>query len=147
MALREGITQLKDQLVRLLRSPKNQEIPGDIFMATADVPALGVQYARLLRDLKVQETLFELLIQQFEIVKISEAKNISTIQVLDKGVEADKKSKPLRSLIVLLATFIMGFFAILYAFIREYGQRMGAEDCQLWNEVKQNMKLRGLSKK
>ena len=141
-ALREGIAQLKEQLARLVRIPEDKKVTEDIFLSTSEVPELGIQYARLLRDFKVQETLFELLTQQHEMAKITEAKNTSTIQVLDAGVAADKKSKPARALIVLLATFVVGFLAVLYAFIREYGQQMGDGDRQLWSEIKKESILK-----
>ncbi len=142
IALREGVLQLKEQLSQLEHSPEGKKVAGDIFLVTSALPGLGVQYARLLRDFKVEEALFEMLTQQYEVAKITEAKNTSTIQVLDEGVAADKKSKPSRSIIVLLATFVVGFFAVLFAFIREYGQRMSDEDRVIWQEVKQNMKIR-----
>ncbi len=141
MALREGIAQIKEQIARLERSPEGKKVSDDIFMATSDVPELGVQYARLLREFKVQETLYELLTKQYEVAKINEAKNTSSIQVLDEGMVPDKKVKPKRALIVILATFVVGFFALLYAFIREYGQRMSSEDRQLWSEIKQQAKF------
>jgi len=134
-ALREGVAQIKDQIRRLEQSPSGKEVTGDVFITTADVPALGVQYARLLRDFKVQETLFELLTKQYEVAKISEAKNTSTIQVLDEAFVPDKKSKPKRSLIVLMVTFVAGFMSVILAFILEYGQRMSEEDRQRWGEI------------
>lgn len=142
MGLREGIFQIKEQLSRLERSPKGRKVSDDIFLSTSEVPELGIQYARLLRDFKIQETLYELLIKQYEVAKINEAKNTSTIQVLDEGVEADKKSKPRRSMIVIALTFVAGFCALIYAFIREYGQRLESEDQKLWNEIKNQMRLR-----
>jgi len=135
-ALREGINQLKKQISLLEEPAKGKTAVSDIFITTAAVPELAVQYSRLLRDFKVQETLFELLTKQYEMAKITEAKNMSTIQVLDDGVAADKKTKPMRVLIVLLATFIVGFFSVLYAFIREYSQQMGDKDRQIWREIK-----------
>jgi len=142
IALREGIIQVKEQISKLEQSPAGEKVPDDIFAATSQVPELGVQYARLLRDFQVQETLYELLTKQYEIAKINEAKNSSPIQVLDEGAIPDKKAKPKRSLIVILVTFVIGFFALLYAFIKEYGQRMSTEDRQLWDEIKQQAKLR-----
>ena len=140
--IREGIAQLKNQVVLLERSPKGATVEDDIFLPTSAVPELGIRYARLLRALKIQEKLYELLTQQYEMAKITEAKNISTIQVLDHGVVADKKSKPNRGLIVILATFSAGFLAVLYAFIREYGKRMLDEDRRIWREIKQAIKIR-----
>ena len=138
MALREGITQIKDQISRLERSPEGKKVSDDIFLTTSDVPELGVQYARLLRNFKVQETLYELLTKQYEVAKINEAKNTSTIQVLDGAIVPDKKSKPRRSLIVLLITFFVGFGSIVFAFILEHGKRMDSEDKILWQQIKRS---------
>jgi uncharacterized protein involved in exopolysaccharide biosynthesis len=140
--VRSSIAQLKDQLAKLERKPEGQNIPDDIFLATSAVPELGMKYARLLREFKIQETLFELLTKQYEMAKIQEAKNTSTLQVLDDAVPADKKSKPRRSLIVLVATFVVGFFAVIWAFMREYGQRMPDEDRKMWKEIKSELSLR-----
>ncbi len=38
---------------------------------------------------------------------------------MDKAIEPDRKSKPTRSLIVLLSALAAGFLAILWAFVRE----------------------------
>jgi uncharacterized protein involved in exopolysaccharide biosynthesis len=140
-ALRESIVQIKAQIDKLAKSSKSGTIE-DIFIATADVPELGIQYGRLLRDLKIQEALFELLTKQYEMAKISEAKDTSSIQVLDDALVPDKKAKPKRSLIVLAITFVVGFFSLLWAFIREYGQRMPEEDRQLWTEIKHRARFR-----
>lgn len=142
IALREGIAKVKEQIAKMEQSPKGKKVSGDIFMATSEVPELGIQYARLMRNFKVQETLYELLVKQYEVAKINEAKNTSTIQILDAGVVADKKSKPKRGLIVILSTFMIAVFTTLYAFIIEFGQRLSEEDRMLWKEIKIRMKFR-----
>lgn len=143
LALREGIGQLKRQLRKLEDSPEGKNLSSDIFIATADVPDIGLQYARLMRDYKVQETLFELLTKQYEVAKITEAKNTSSLQVLDEAMVPDKKSKPKRSLIVLMATFAVGFCAVLWAFVREFGNNMNSEDRQRWEDIRAMLRLRG----
>lgn len=92
---------------------------GDISVPTSKVPEAGLEYMRRLRDVKYYETIFELIAKQFELAKIDEAKEGSLIQVLDSAVVPDKKSKPARSIIVLLATLGAGFLAVCWAFIRE----------------------------
>lgn len=141
-ALREGLEQLKAQLRKLEDSSAGKQIASDIFIATADVPDLGLRYARLLREFKVQETLYELLTKQFEVAKITEAKDSSALQVLDEAAVPDRKSKPKRSLMVLMATFAVGFIAVFAAFVREFGQRMNEEDRQRWEEIRGLMRLR-----
>ena len=141
-ALRESVAQLKEQLRRMESSPEGQKVSGDVFIATSQVPELGLQYARLMRDFKVQETLYELLTKQYEVAKINEAKNTSTLQVLDDAFVPDRKSKPKRALMVLLATFAVGFLAVLAAFVREFGERMDGEDRQRWEAIKKAARLR-----
>jgi len=88
-------------------------------VSTTKAPEAGLEYLRKVRDLKYAETVFELLAKQFEMAKIDEAKEGSMIQILDKAVVPDRKSKPKRSLIILLATISTGFLSILWAFINE----------------------------
>jgi len=39
--------------------------------------------------------------------------------VVDKAIAPDEKSKPKRALIVILATFVAGFLAVIFVFIQE----------------------------
>ncbi len=139
IAMREGIAQVKDQISKLERSPEGKKISDDIFLATSEVPELGVQYARLLRNFKVQETLFELLTKQYEISKINEAKNTSTIQVLDSAIPADSKTKPRRGRIVLLATFCAAFLSFIAALVLAFGRKIDDEDRQRWELIKRQL--------
>ncbi len=79
----------------------------------------GIDNLSLLRDLKYNEFLYELLAKQYEMAKIDEAKDSAVIQVMDKAIEPDRKSKPKRSQIVLLWALLAGFFALLWVFVRE----------------------------
>lgn len=141
LKVKENIAQLKIQLSDLEKTPAGKKVAGDIFIPTSEVPDLGVQYARLLRDVKVQEAVYQMLVQQYEAAKINEARDTSTIQVLAEARAPDYKSKPKRALIVLLATFVMGFFAMLWAFIREYLEKMPEEDKERLNEIKQAVRF------
>ena len=73
----------------------------------------------LSRDAKIKEMLFELLTREYEIAKIEEAKSMPTIQILDTAVVPEKKSKPKRTQIVLLAGVTSLFVGIFAAFARE----------------------------
>lgn len=136
MALHEAISQIKGQIHKLERSSSGKNGSEDIFITTSDVPEMGVQYARLLREFKVQETIYELLTKQYEVAKIEEAKNTSTIEIIDPAVVPDRKSKPKRSMIVVFMTFAVGFVAVIVAFIKEYGSRMEEKDRRLWAEIR-----------
>ena len=84
-----------------------------------DKAGSGIDSVRLLRDVKYQETVYELLAKQFELAKIDEAKESTVVQVLDKAIEPDRKSKPKRSVVVLLATLAALFVGVIGAFVRE----------------------------
>ena len=78
--------------------PSESRNPGEprneIHIPFAQVPEIGLELARLTRDFKVQETVYALLIQQLEQAKITEARDMPTVRILDKAVPADRKSKP-----------------------------------------------------
>jgi uncharacterized protein involved in exopolysaccharide biosynthesis len=85
-----------------------------VFIPLGKVPTLAAEYARLLLAVKTQGQVLELLVQQHEQLKIEEAKNVPTIQVLDRAYPPIKKSKPARTLIMLVTGLIgiIGSFAL-----------------------------------
>ena len=119
--LQQNLTSLRAQLVKAERNGVQGR--GDIMVPTGKLPETGLEYIRKMRDLKYQETLFELLSKQFEIAKIDEAKEAALIQVVDKALVPEQKSKPKRSLIVILATLMAFFLSVLLAFVREASER------------------------
>ena len=79
----------------------------------------GIGSFGLLRNGKDYETIYELLAKQYELAKIDEAKDSAVVQVMDKAIEPDRRSKPVRSLIVFLSALTALFIGILWAFVRE----------------------------
>ena len=70
------------------------------------LPLLGAKYADYYRRAKIQETVFELLTQQYELAKVQEAKETPSVRVLDAATIPEKKSFPPRLLIMFLGTAI-----------------------------------------
>src|SRR6266480_3813305 len=79
----------------------------------------GLDNLGRLRDVKYYEFLYELLAKQYELAKIDEAKDATVIQVMDKAIEPDRKSKPMRTLIILLSALVALLAGTLWAFVRE----------------------------
>jgi tyrosine-protein kinase Etk/Wzc len=100
----------------------------NVIPPVGNVPSLGLTYARLMRELKIQEAIFEQLTKQYEMAKLSEAKDSSSLQVLDDAVPPSRKSKPKRSVIVILATVSAFFVSVFWIFIQEYFENLPAED-------------------
>jgi len=117
----QALAGLRAQLAKVERD--NVQGRGDVMVPTGKLPETGLEYLRKMREVKYQETLFELLGKQFEIAKIDEAKDAPLIQVVDKALVPEKKSKPKRALIVILATMMAFFIGILLAFFREASAR------------------------
>ena len=113
------LQRAQQELESLKRELARMEGAGGTKAATNVPSSEGADSLRLLRDVKYYEVIFDLLARQYEAAKIDEAKDSAVIQVLDKAVPPDRKSKPFRSRIVLLNTLGALFAAILWAFLRE----------------------------
>jgi capsule polysaccharide export protein KpsE/RkpR len=79
---------------------------GALYPALRQLPRLAVPYADLYREVKVQETVFELLTQQYELARIQEAKDVPVVSVIDSPGIPEKKSFPPRLLLAALLTII-----------------------------------------
>jgi uncharacterized protein involved in exopolysaccharide biosynthesis len=90
----------------------------------------GLDNLGRLRNVKYYEFLYELLAKQYELAKIDEAKDSTVVQVMDKAIEPDRKSKPVRSYIVLLSMAAGLFVAILWAFFRETAEKINSDPQQ-----------------
>jgi tyrosine-protein kinase Etk/Wzc len=104
---KQELTALQAQLDRVAGSHPD---PGsDINLSKGRVTTAGMEYLRRLRELKYQETVFELLAKEFEVAKLDEAREGSIIQVVDAAVPPDRKSSPHRLWIILGATLLASF--------------------------------------
>ena len=81
------------------------------------LPGAAVEYLRARRELKLQETLLESMLRQFEIAKLDEAKEGPVLQQVDVALPPDRKSKPSRAMIVLasvLAAFVLAAAGVVW---------------------------------
>jgi uncharacterized protein involved in exopolysaccharide biosynthesis len=120
--MQQELAGLRAELARLERT--NQLGSGDIFIPTGKVPEAGLEFVRRLREVRYYETVFELLAKQFEIAKIDEARDTSIVQVLDRAIEPEKKSRPHRSRIVIVTAVLAFLATLLIAFLRDLRERV-----------------------
>jgi uncharacterized protein involved in exopolysaccharide biosynthesis len=94
-----------------------------------DQPAASGQgdYVAKYREFKYQETLFDLFAKQFEVAKIDESREGAVIQVLDAAQAPEKKAKPKKALIAIMATLAAGFALLLFVFIRQALRNAGQD--------------------
>jgi len=100
-----------------MKSAKDKLTDAEILLDKT--PRTSLQHLDAVRSFKYQEAIYEILIKQFEMAKLDEAKDSPLIQILDKATPPEKKSKPKRSTIVMLATLAAFFLAVIWAFIKE----------------------------
>lgn len=92
-----------DSLRRELSALENGR-PSEVDVAADSGRKSGLDSIRLLRDVKYQQMLYEMLAKQYEVARLDEARESSVIQVLDPAVAPEKKAKPARAAIILVAT-------------------------------------------
>lgn len=154
-SLRARIDELKQQLEKFGGLDSNPNVahpnapdtnaedppngPGQ-FPTIRQLPLLGVRWADLYRQTKIQEKVFELLTQQYELAKIQEAKEIPVVKVLDAPDIPEKKSFPPR-LAIMAVGILLGLSATaIYILSREAWRRMDPHDRrrQLGDEIVQH---------
>jgi capsule polysaccharide export protein KpsE/RkpR len=92
------------------------------------IPRLAVPYANIYRRVRVQETLYEMLSQQYELARIQEAKDVPVVRVIDFPGVPEKKSFPPRALLSLLATLLISIALAARILIRDRWEQLRQED-------------------
>lgn len=86
--------------------PPEEKIGSTPFPTIRNLPLLGAKYSDYYRRAKIQETVFELLTEQYELAKVQEAKETPSVKVLDPARVPERKSFPPRLVIMFLGTFL-----------------------------------------
>ncbi len=101
----------------------------------ARVPALSMELARLLREVKIQSAVFELLTNQYEQYKIQETRDTPTIQVLDRAIPPERRSRPKRTLLVGLAGILSLVSSVVLVFGLEYFKKSKEKNPEEFEKV------------
>ncbi len=88
----EEVQALKEQLRKLEEKEKNYL--GDTTITTGQIPGLGTEYLRIIREFKFRQDLYELLIKQYEAARLDEARESGQVQIVSAATPPDKKAKP-----------------------------------------------------
>jgi uncharacterized protein involved in exopolysaccharide biosynthesis len=89
---------------------------GDGAWGLEQLPEIGRQYALRLRDVKIQERLYELLTEQLYQARIKETETLPVIQVLDEAVAPVFKKSPIVRKVTLIAGMLGFLTAVLLAY-------------------------------
>jgi capsule polysaccharide export protein KpsE/RkpR len=136
-ALRARVDELRSELQKMggnnanvdATAPSSSQSQSDqLYPSIRKLPLLGVRWLDLSRETKIQETVYELLTERYEVAKIEEAKEIPTVKVLDPPNWPETKSGPHRKLIVLLGMLLSFSACVVWVFGTAAWHHMDTED-------------------
>lgn len=92
------------------------------------LPLLGVSYADLYRNMKIQEAVYESLTQEYELAKVQEAKETPSVKVIDPPDVPEKSYYPKFSLVSLGGAFLFLLSGVVWIFGTERWGRIDEKD-------------------
>ena len=144
--LKEAAPDFKQALNELaaLKAQLAKTQSGNVSVKAEGSGSAQSDYVSRFREYKYQETLFDLMARQFEIAKIDESREGAIIQIIDPAEAPERKSKPKKALITLIATLAAGFLLLLFVFSRS-AWRKAMEDSETatkWQRLRFSSKSR-----
>ena len=95
---------------------------GQLARAEKETPAAAgdsSDYIAKFRDFKYHETLLDLFAKQYEMARVDESREGAIIQVVDLAQPPERKSKPKKAQIAMLATLVTALVLLLFVFVRQ----------------------------
>jgi uncharacterized protein involved in exopolysaccharide biosynthesis len=132
-SMRAKVAELREQLEKFGGDPGTSSDPlskesNPMYPSIRKLPLLGVTYFDLYRNTKIQETVFELLTQQYELAKVHEAKEIPTVKILDAAVVPTKKTFPPRLILTVVGTAVAFLSGCFWLFAYQSWQGIDPQD-------------------
>lgn len=103
----EQVQNIQKKINVLLKQDIYSNVPVD------SLPTQILQYTRLYRNVKIQETIIEYLLPHLEKAKMDEKKNISSLLLIDEPAPAQRKYSPKRAQILIIIMFISFIFSLV----------------------------------
>lgn len=124
------VGELRSKLHTMSGSPGNAatDTTGQVYPSLEQLPLLGNTYLELARRAKIDESVYEVLIKQYELAKVEEAKELPSIKVLDEPVVPERKAFPPRLLIVAGGTILSFCCAAAWLFAMAVWRKLDETD-------------------
>lgn len=122
------LASYRAQLARIENSQGKRT--GGVVVGVEKVPAAVMEYLNKARDVRYHDSLYEAVSRMYETARLDEAKNATLIQVLDKAVAPEKKSRPLRRVIVLISFLSALVATVVLIFVIEAISRASSDPQQ-----------------
>ncbi len=145
MRLGSELRALRTELARMESSQGAGSTTSAVEMPVGQIPSASIDYVRARRELKLQETLLEGMVRQYWIAKLDEAKEGPALQQVDVALPPDRKSKPSRALIVIVATALALLASTAFVVLRRYNAFVREHDptsATAWARLSEAWRLR-----
>jgi len=83
------------------------------------IPQISSQYAQIKMNLEIYKAVYEFIYPQYEAARLSELKDMPTLEILDHPRLAGRRDKPKRALICAISTLLGLLAAVMIALIKE----------------------------
>jgi capsule polysaccharide export protein KpsE/RkpR len=141
----ENIKQKKAILEKKILDFENSMLDGSKYvLSLSSIPELSLNYQDLILRLGIQKKVYEYLYPQYEAAKISEVKDLSTIEIVDVAVNAGQRTKPRRAKICIISFIISIIFFTVLSFIIEKVELIfnDKHKKEKLNEIKRNFSFK-----
>lgn len=140
-AIQKNIDKLKYASV-MLHTPGSDDGSLEYYIPLDQVPLLAFQENRLLLEVGTKSKVVELLTAQLEQAKLDEAREFSTITVLEPAIVAEEPVKPKVKLILALAGVLGILGGVMLAFVVTYFEQetQDTEHGSKWEEMRQGIR-------
>lgn len=126
---RELEKQEADQVVRAIGvKRKRTSLAKQVFPLFDEAPTLAFDYLRLMRNQRVEEGIYGMLVGMLEAAKLAEVRDVPTIHLLDAAVPPEVKSRPKTLQNVLAAGVVSLVFGILLSFFLVHLEGVKTQD-------------------
>jgi capsule polysaccharide export protein KpsE/RkpR len=102
--------------------------PAHPYPALRQLPELGVRWANLYRNVRIHETVFDLLSEEYEAARIEEVKATPTVGIIDTPELPERKTGPPKKMIVLILTLFSCIVTAMYLLARRSWFAMSRHD-------------------
>ena len=120
-AMNKELHRLEEEQMRSDKSRRRSRTQSvDLSLSTGQIPELGIEYQRYVRQLRFATAKYELMLRQYENARLSEANDLSTISVIDYATPPDYKYLPRRARICIIGTAAGGALGVFLAFLFEH---------------------------
>jgi tyrosine-protein kinase Etk/Wzc len=115
--------ELSSMQTEVAQMEQKRRSSGFADLGLGDVPGAGMDYLQAEHELKYKQTVFDLLVKQYDMARLDESKDAVIIQVVETAIPPDRRSSPQRRLIVTLFAVVGLLAACSYVLLHAALQR------------------------